>query len=837
MMSRFRLPGSGPVFAALLAALPVTPRAWAELTPALALGSESEAGNFPLVRNHAAAGICVDGNDFKVVHIAADCLAADVAAVTGVKPAITGSAALPKDLVLIGTIGTSPSIDKLIQDGKLDVRDVKGKWESCVIKTVTNPLPGVHSALVIAGSDRRGAAYGVFELSEAIGVSPWVWWADVAPSHRDALLIRGGEHILAPPSVKYRGIFINDEDWSFQPWAAKTFEPETNDVGPRTYAKVCELLLRLKANFLWPAMHGCTKPFNSFPENKIVADDYAIVMGSSHAEPMLRNNVGEWDAAARGPWDWEKNRDGILKYWEERLQENGKYENVYTIGMRGIHDSPMPGGGTTADKVARLQQVLGDQRAMLARDINPNVDQVPQIFVPYKEVLTLYQHGLQVPGDVTLVWPDDNHGYIRELSTPLEQKRPGGAGVYYHVSYWGAPNDYLWLCTTPPALIWEEMRKAYDNGARTAWILNVGGLKKSAIDMEFFLRMAWDIDSWNQNAQAVYLKDWALRNFGNEHAADIAAILGDYFLLNYPAKPEHLLQAQFTGNYHEKENRLSQFNHLVRMTNTIYDAMPPEKKDAFYECVVYPVRCSALMNERWLSGTPGEAQKAYDQIQAETKYYNEQLAGGKWNNMMSANPRNQPVFQPPAAAPGTPAITDTESAPTGQGNPGYISMPAASAVRKTDAPGAAWTKIFGLGRTGQALTLLPTTTTSLGNAELDYNFFAPTTGTAAVMVYCIPTHSLYPGLQLRYSAAVDGEAPQIVNIDTAEFSKPWGINVLRAAAIGTTSHTLAAGSHTLKLRPLDPGVVFDEVVIDLGGLKPTQLGPPWTVSEISASSH
>jgi hypothetical protein len=552
---------------------------------------------------------------------------------------------------------------------------------------------------------------------------------------------------------------------------------------------------------------------------------------------MLRNNVGEWNVATRGPWDYDKNRDGILKYWEERLQENGRYENTYTIGMRGIHDSAMPGGGTMADKVARLQRVIDDQRQMLARDINPNVEQIPQIFVPYKEVLILYQNGLKIPPDVTLVWPDDNHGYIRELSTPEEQKRPGGAGVYYHVSYWGAPNDYLWLCTTPPALIWEEMRKAYDNGARTVWVLNVGGLKKSAIDMEFFLRMAWDINAWKQDAQLAFLTDWAARNFGREHAQEIAAILNEYFLLNYPAKPEHLLQAQFTDNYNERQNRLARFNQLVKKTDAVGQELPPDKQDAFYECVAYQVHCSALINIRWLSPTQEEAQNAYAQIQAETRKYNEQVAGGKWNYMMSANPHNQPVFKAPDSAANPPATPVAAPSPSPSQNLPVISFAAAHASRKTSGEGTTWTVIPGLGRSGNAITLLPTTVTTLAPAELDYPFRASTAGPANVIVYCIPTHAIYPGLKLRYSASIDSDPPQTVDLDTAEFSRPWSINVLRAAAIGTTTHSLSAGPHTLKLRPLDPGVVFDKVIIDLGGLKPSQLGPPETAALDSPSDR
>jgi hypothetical protein len=779
-------------------------------------------GAFPLVGGKFAADLVTDPADFKVVQIAAQCLAEDVRRVTGRQPrlGLAVSNGISENAVIIGTIGKSPVIDALIKAGRLDVRAIRDKWESFVIATVRNPLPGVTNGLVIAGSDRRGTAFGVFELSETIGVSPWVWWADVAPFHRDSLFIGAGANVQGPPSVKYRGIFINDEDWGLQPWAAKTFEPELGDIGPKTYAKVCELLLRLKANYLWPAMHPCTKAFNIYPENKLVADDYAIVMGSSHAEPMLRNNVTEWDIKKYGAWDYEANRDSLLNYWETRVKENGRFENTYTLGLRGIHDSAMPGGGTTAEKVARLQRVIGDQREMLARDVNPKVEQVPQIFVPYKEVLPLYQNGLQVPDDVTLVWVDDNHGYIRQLSTPDEQKRPGGAGVYYHVSYWGAPADYLWLCTTPPALIWEEMRKAYDYGAHTVWVLNVGDIKPAEIDMEFFLRMAWNIGPWNENAQQTFLTEWAGRNFGPQHAAEIAALMDEYYRLNYPAKPEHLLSARFTGNYGEKEQRLQRFEQLVKRTDALFAALPPEIKDAFYELVVYPVRCSALMNEKFLNSSPEKALAAYEQIQAETKYYNEQIAGGKWRRMMSANPRKQPVFERPQSG----AISN--SAPGVVADSGYISFEAEHPTRNSGQEGADWKVIAGLGRSGDSIALLPATAKVTGKAALEYDFAIPKSADARLLVYCIPTHSLNPGMKLRYAVSIDGQPSKIVDLQAKEFSSVWSTNVLRGAAIGTSENTLGAGKHTLQLRPLDPGLVFDKIVIDLSGLESSQLGPP-----------
>ena len=434
--------------------------------------------------------------------------------------------------MLIGTLGQSPLIDRLVTDGRLEARQIRGKWESFLITTVDG-------SLVIAGSDRRGTAYGVFELSQAIGVSPWYWWADVAPAHRDNLFLPAGTREFGPPSVQYRGIFLNDEDWGLQPWAAKTFEPEVGNLGPKTYAKICELLLRLKANTLWPAMHDVSTAFNELPENKLVADRYGIVMGSSHCEPLLRNNVGEWPKDNPAAYNFLTNPQGVTQYWAERLQTNGKYENFYTIGMRGIHDGPMQGPRGEAQIVDTLNRIFTVQRGLLAKYVDPDPTQVPQIFCAYKEVLSYYRGSLRVPPDVTVVFPDDNFGYMRYFPTSEEiAARPGGFGAYYHISYLGYPLSYVWLNTTPPALIWEEMSKAYDHGLQKFWMLNVGDLKPGEIGIDFFLQMAWDINRWNLKTLPDYLKSFAADQFGSAPANGIAAVLADYYRLGFQRKPE-----------------------------------------------------------------------------------------------------------------------------------------------------------------------------------------------------------------------------------------------------------------------------------------------------------
>ena len=634
------------------------------------------AGDFRLAAGGAAADIYVDPGDYKVVKIAAEALAGDIELVTGVRPQVKSEpGVLGTDAVIIGTIEKNGLIAALVESGRLDVSGIKGSWETFVITTVESPFPGVKNALVIAGSDRRGAAFGAFELSQNIGVSPWVWWADVTPYRKDSLIVKKGTRRFGPPSVKFRGIFLNDENFGLKPWAAKTFEPEVGDIGPRTYAKIFELLLRLKANHIWPAMHSCTRAFNYYKDNPLVADDYAIVMGSSHCEQMLRNNVDEWKQEERGPWNYKDNKKGVYDYWEERVRANGGFENVYTIGIRGVHDTPMVGGAGFEEQVEILKGVISDQRGLLSKWVNDDASQVPQIFCPYKEVLNFYRAGLDLPGDITLVWPDDNYGYIRQLSTPEEQARPGGAGVYYHISYWGVPHDYLWLYTTPPALIWEEMNKAYQYNGRTVWILNVGDLKPGEIGIEFFLQMAWDIERWNIDNLPDFLVEWAAREFGAEYSRKIADVMNRYFIANYPRKPEHMgfyeRMAPVLKNsnndpefslYHygdEVQRRIDEFVSLEREASAVYDSLPEEKRDAYFQLVLYPVHGAAYINLKHLYGFKNrkyfgqgrmiandyleKTKEVFTALKKETLHYNNTMAGGKWQHMMDDDIKGLPV--------------------------------------------------------------------------------------------------------------------------------------------------------------------------------------------------
>ena len=656
------------------------------------LAASSGAGGFTLLAAGAAVPLVYDASDATVVGKAASLYADDVEAVGGVRPLVTQSiSGISGPVILVGTLGGSPLIDALVTAGKLDVSGIRGNWECYRLARVINPIPGIPEALVVAGSDRRGTAYGLGAISEAMGVSPWTWWADVPPSNRPDIHLAGLPLDSNPPSVRFRGIFINDEDWGLQEWAEKTFEAgpgEVKDIGPKTYAKIFELLLRLRANYCWPGMHPSTRAFNYYTANKQVADDYAVVMGSSHAEPMLRNNVDEWyrftaDNGYSNNWNYSQNKPVIYEYWDTRAQETAPFESTYVIGKRGIHDSGMVEGANNTEKAAWLNTIFADQRQILASRVNPDPARVPQIFVPYKEVLSIYDTGLvNVPDDVTLVWPDDNHGYIRRLSSSTEQLRAGGGGVYYHLSYWGDPQDYLWLSTIPPSLIWEEMSKAYENRCRRLWVFNVGDIKPSEISMEFALRLAWNVNSYGPDSQIAWLKEWAAREFGENASGAVASVMNDYFRLNHTRKPEHMnwcdtdsgSSAPPIGNLYslfsqvhegdEMETRIQEFALLRQRANKLLDAMPVEKRDALYQLVAYPVRGSEDMNLKFLHTAKaqraisqkrktaafhsGEATSAYNRIIAETSYFNTTLANGKWNEMMDWRPRGLAVFNMPS---------------------------------------------------------------------------------------------------------------------------------------------------------------------------------------------
>lgn len=784
----------------------------------------------------SATAIYVNPNDDRAVLRAANDLADDLARVAGVRPHLQDSLPAGQNpAVIIGTIGKSAILDQLAAKGKLDTNGITGEWESDVLQIVKNPCPGVGRALVIAGSDRRGTIYGIYRLSELAGVSPWYWWADVPVKEQKILALHGDILKQGPPAVKYRGIFLNDEDWCLRPWAAKTFDPATGNIGPKTYAKVFELLLRLHANFLWPAMHPGTAAFNAFPDDAKLADEYGIIMGSSHCEQMLRNNVSEWDTNVFGEYNFVTNPDGVLKYWEQRLRENGKFENVYTLGMRGIHDSGMPGGGTEREKAARLQTIIADQRDLLGRLVNPEVARVPQIFCPYKEVLGLYRLMPGLPDDITLVWPDDNYGYVRQFSNPRERARGGGAGVYYHVSYYGAPRDYLWLCSTPPALIAEEMTKAYDYGASRVWMLNVGDLKPAELDTEFFLKLAWNPHAWTgTNTYDLFEKPLA-RDFGPANAPELTRIMAEYYRLNFQRKPEHMgFPTNNLFTLDEAAQRVAAWETLAARVDAIKPNLPPKSDDAFFELIAYPVKAAAAMNEKYLADSPAAAKE----IEQLTDFYNHRLAGGKWCDMMSDDPRAQVKLKPgPVAADhtnptkattvamsiATDAATNADFAELNR----QVVMQAAHASVFVPGVDARWRTITGLGYDGEAVSIWPTTAAvrtesaqiTADSPCLQFKVWLQDAGDWHVTVRALPTFSVDTGKPQRYAVAFDDAPPQMVALPYSldERNRQWQEDVLRDAALGLSTHTITkSGLHTLKIWMVDPGIVIDTIAAEVG---------------------
>ncbi|WP_147678041.1 glycosyl hydrolase 115 family protein [Algibacter pacificus] len=633
---------------------------------------------FPIVENGTMASITIDEKDAKVVALASKILSNDVKQVSGKNMVINKKKA--KYQIIAGTLGKSKYINQIVSKHNMDVSQIKNKWETYSIQVIKKPSQNVEKALVIIGSDRRGTAYGLLEISRMIGVSPWEWWADVTPTKQENIVLNVENKIYGEPSVKYRGIFLNDEDWGLQRWSALNYEPETGDIGPKTYAKVFELLLRLRANTIWPAMHKCTKAFYHYPQNKIVADDYAIVIGTSHAEPMLCNINAEWNHDIMGDYRYDTNSESIKTLFKKRAKETANFEGIYTLGMRGEHDSPMiVGEDDTQSQVKLLEQVITDQRKILKANSKKGVIK-PQAFVPYKEVLHYYQSGLNLPEDVSLVCTDDNYGYMRQLSNTKEQKRSGGAGVYYHTSYWGRPHDYLWLNSTNPVLMWEEMTKAYEFGSQNIWILNCGDIKPHEYNIELFLDMAWHIDAFkNNDAVKKHHINWSAREFGNSNAEAITNLMFDYNQLAFQRRPEFMAWSQVEPvtksgkteltQYHygdEVFKRIEAHENLIDQVKQLKQTIPSYRADAFYQLVYYPIVGASNLNLKWLYSYKNEfvasqgresakdfaskSLEAYKTIKKETDYFNNTLQNGKWKHIMSMSPRHLPVFAEPTAS-------------------------------------------------------------------------------------------------------------------------------------------------------------------------------------------
>ena len=782
--------------------------------------SEKNGASFTIVDEGTEATIVYDERDAAVVGTVANCLAEDVGQVTGKKLVTAGE--IPNgdahSLIIAGTVGQSPIIDNLIAEGKVDASQVTGKWEVYSIQVVDGNL-------VVIGSTPRGTAYGLFEISRQMGVSPYVWWADVAPAKKEALYVHGDKMTSKEPSVKYRGIFINDEDWGLQPWAAKGIDRQYNNIGPNTYARVMELLLRLRANTLWPAMHLCSEAFWANKANLPVARKYDIMLGSSHCEQMLRDNEWEWRHApwngTNEDWNYVTNTEKIQRYWEERVAESVGYDGMYTLGMRGVHDWGISGYPSTEDKVRGLTEIIGFQRGLLEKYLG-DVTKVPQLFIPYKEVLDAYNAGLQVPEDVTLCWVDDNHGYIRQLPKPAEQARSGGNGVYYHVSYWGTPEDYLWICSHSPSLMSYELSRAYDQGIRTLWIINVGDIKPAEMELEFCMDLAWDIDEWAPEKAINYSREWAARTFAETVADEIADIKKEYYRLAAGGKPEHVFMVNYS--YDEKDQRINDYAAIVAKVDALKTSIPADQQDAFFQLIEYPVKGAYYMNVKIFRAAQSlelaglghrdlalqyarEARQAYSQIERLTYQYNNSIAGGKWNGIMNFKPRDRQQFNMPAIA--SPSSIRDGELPLVKDD---VTVIPATGYSKSSGN---LTQLDGVGIGEASITVWPLDMKAYTNAaQAPYaEYQVPVkVGSNHIEVRCLPTFPVNTTYNLRVAIAVDGKNPAISSLKTVAMEGKWNTTVVQGYnEVAVDYESTEEKTITLRVSFMDPGLVVSEI--------------------------
>lgn len=755
-----------------------------------------------------------------VVKVAAEMFAGDMEAVTG------KSAVAEKEKTATIRVfeldKTSGSDKKALMKQGVPVSELQKKIDGFHISIKGNQI-------VIVGTNGRGAAYGLLEMSRKAGVNPWIWWGDVVPEKRTSLTIDDGFTTLQGASVEYRGIFINDEDWSLRPWSCHHFEkgPEGR-IGRETYKKVFQLLMRLRANAIWPAMHEGTTSFFKVPGAKAVADSCGIAVGSSHCEPLLRCNTGEWDVSKRGRYNYITNKAEVQKYWAERLDEvkGSKGGNMLTIGMRGIHDGSMEGVKTMKEKFDGLQQVINDQQDLIRKHIGDPSKQI-QVFIPYKEVLDIYNMGLKVPDYVTLMWCDDNYGYLTRLPDAKEQKRIGGGGIYYHLSYWGRPHDHLWLTTTQPGLLYNEMKAAYDHNVRKIWIVNVHDPKVAGYDLELFLDMAWNINSVKANTVGQHYQSWLCRQFGDEAGKALFPAMKEFYKLCGERRPEFMGGTQVELNKkkyprglspvrgsefstsafgNERERYLERYAVIASKVKDAEALVRPELKDAFFTAIKYPV-LAANANARKLLRNSTAANK---EIQELTNEYNKNIANGKWDGLMDMQPRKLPVFDAPK----------TSISINGKDENGKELNGDDKAVHPLEQDGAIarnaadYQKATGklevvdmLGHSMKAVAL------SKGES-LIYDFETVKEGDALLKVALIPAQPNDKG-DLRFSVSVDGAEPTVFSLKEPFRSERWKLNVLRGQAVRDLKlEGLKAGSHTLVIKALDAHVVVDQWMID-----------------------
>jgi hypothetical protein len=592
------------------------------------------------------------------------------------------------------------------------------------------------------------------------------------------------------------------------PWANNYEGLGRGKIGPKVNARIFELLLRLRANYYWPAMHECTHPFFLTEGNREMAAKYGIYVGGSHCEPMASSTAVEWGLRGKGDYDYVNNSDNVKEFWENRVRDVKNQEIVYTLGMRGVHDGKMQGAKTIEEQKAVLQRVISDQREMLSKHINGDLTQIPQVFIPYKEVLDIYNAGLEVPEDITLMWCDDNYGYIRHFPTEAERNRKGGNGIYYHVSYWGRPHDYLWLCTFSPNLLHQQMSMAYERGIQKMWILNVGDIKPAEYQIELFMDMAWNINEVNRKGVEQHMSDFYAREFGKNNARDITEMMKEHYRLATIRRPEFMAgtrteesDRKYWGTQRElpwsdgyKAQRIGEYRNISDKAEKIFKSISLDRRDTYFQLVKYPVQGATQMNYKYLCPL-NESAEAYDSIASLTRIYNQGIGNfGKWNGIMDMHPRRLSVFSPvtsPLAPSHEKEITENES----------------DMALNMEAKGECHTTTFSTPLTTNPSPLTPQPSSLTPQPSP----LTPQPSSLTFEVCLLPSHPV-EGNKLSFHLTLDGTDSKEIEYQTYGRSEEWKQNILRGYAVRKiTLPTNGKKKHKLTFRPLTPGVVLQEI--------------------------
>jgi len=740
-----------------------------------------------------------------------------------------------KNIILVGTLGHNVLLDQLVKERKLDASDIRGHWEAFLTQVVNHPFPGVDQALVIAGSDRRGTVYGIYELSAQIGVSPWYWWADVPIQYHPQLYARSVK-VISQPKVKYRGIFLNDEAPALSGWSKEKFGGFNHEF----YKHVFELILRLKGNYLWPAMWGSAF-YDDDPENAVWADKMGVVIGTSHHEPLTRAH-DEWRRYGKGPWDYQQNAENLRRFWESGMRRMGKVEHVVTVGMRGDGDEPM----SEESNIDLLERIVRDQRKIIADVTGKSAKETPQLWALYKEVQDYYDKGMRVPDDVTLLLCDDNWGNIRKLPDLNAKKRSGGYGIYYHVDYVGGPRNSKWINVSQIQRIWEQMNLAYRYGVDQIWIVNVGDLKPMEYPISFFLDMAWNPDQFHASNLLQHTEVWCAQQFGSTYAKEAARLINMYTKYNHRVTPELLNDQTYSlENYNEFERVVHDYRNLLVDAMRLYNILPKESQDAFDELVLFPINACSNLYDMYYALAKNKYFAAKNDVQANdwankvkecferdsllTIHYNQTIAAGKWSHMMDQVRIGYQSWQEPRKSIMPKVIYVSSSAKSAhifKEVNGYVSIEAENYKRAGEGAGVSWTVIPDLGKTLSGVTTIPVTSTPNEQIYLEYQVDLQTAGKAKLIIMTSPTLNFNANKGLRYAVSVDGDVEQIVNIN-GQYRGELGEWQAKRIIETSTDHTIKkAGIHTIRIRPLEPAIVFQKIILDMGGLQPSYLGPP-----------